>query len=80
MRRGVDGVGGRETVLWKHEVLVVGACNITILNEDENVIREDKKGAMGVRLLVAEEAVVIAVGRHKRFEFRRDGREKVAAK
>ncbi len=47
MRRGVDGVGGRETVLWKHEVLVVGACNITILNEDEDVNKEDKRGTVG---------------------------------
>ncbi len=30
--------------------------------------------------MVAEEAVVITVGRHKRFKFRRDGREKVASK
>ncbi len=37
-----QGVGVRETVLWKHEFLVVGACNITILNEDEDVIGEDK--------------------------------------
>ncbi len=34
----------------------------------------------GVRLVVAEEAVIIAIRRHKRFKFRWDGWEEVAAK
>ncbi len=28
--------------MWEHGVSVVGACNIMILNEDEDVIGEDK--------------------------------------
>ncbi len=44
------------------------------------VLMVDVTKVGGLRLVVVEEAVIIAVGRHKRFEFRQDGREKVAAK
>ncbi len=44
------------------------------------VLMVDVTKVLGVRLVVAEEAVIVAVGRHKRLEFRWDGWEKVAAK
>ncbi len=47
---------------------------------EEDVIGVDEIGAVEVRLVVTEETVIIAVGRHERFEFRWDGWEEVAAK
>ncbi len=47
---------------------------------EEDVIGEDKIGAGGVRLVVTEAAVVVAIRRHIRFECRWDGWEEVGAK
>ncbi len=58
-------------------VMVVEACNRMIPDEGEDVIREGENRSWGVRLVVAEEAVIIAV---VRFEFWWDGWEEVASK
>ncbi len=59
--------------------MMVEVCIGRSLDGGEVVSGEGQIGAWG-GLMVVEEAVVIAVGRHKRFEFRWDGWEKVAAK
>ncbi len=61
-------------------VMVVEACNRMIPEEGEDDIEEGESRSWGVRLVVAEEAVIIAVWRHKRFEFWWDGWEEVALK
>ncbi len=57
--------------------MVVEACKGRGLDEGEVVIREGEERSRWARLVVAEEAVIVAV---VRFEFRWDGWEKVAAK